>query len=131
MAITDLKAHVKSVESSPSSSFGVEQDGLGDRLASLEAEFRLLREECVRTRNLIEDREQKGRTLIEAYKQVIADFTDLFEAQRRESQKRDEAARFLLSSVETRIKASLERGLSSDEPVKGNTSRWAGFRRKS
>lgn len=130
MAITDLKAHVKSVESSQSSSFGVDQNGLGDRLASLEAEFRLLREECVRTRNLIEDREQKGRTLIDAYKHVIADFTDLFEAQRRESQKRDEAVRFLLSSVETRIKASLERGLSGDDPAESNTSRWAGFRRK-
>lgn len=131
MAITDLKAHLKSTDSGPTESYDAENKALANRLASLEAEFRLLREECVRTRNLIEDREQKGRTLVEAYKNVISDFTDLFDAQRRESRKRDEAVRFLLSSVETRIKASLERGMSNDIVADDNTSRWAGFRKKS
>ena len=106
-------------------------DRLNDRLASQEEAFRLLREECIRTRNLIEDREQKGRTLIEAYKHVISDFTDLFEAQRKESQKRDEAVRFLLSSIETRIKADLERMLASDDSNEGSKGHWALFRRKS
>ena len=131
MAITDLKAHLKSADPAQSVSRDVETDEVAERLASLEAEFRLLREECVRTRNLIEDREQKGRTLVEAYKSVIADFTDLFEAQRRESRKRDEAVRFLLSSVETRIKATLERGVSNDVMAEDTSSRWAGFRKKS
>ena len=120
MAITDLKAHIKSADTAQFTSNGAENAGLNNRIASLEAEFRLLREECVRTRNLIEDREQKGHTLIDAYKQVISDFTDLFEAQRKESQKRDEAVRFLLSSVETRIKADLERMLNSDDSNDGS-----------
>jgi hypothetical protein len=37
----------------------------------------------------MEDREVKGRTLMDAYKQVMSDFTNLFEAQRKESLKRD------------------------------------------
>ncbi len=131
MAITDLKAHMKAAGAAQSTSYGAQMDELNDHIASLGAEFRLLREECVRTRNLIEDREQKGRTLIEAYKHVISDFTDLFEAQRKESQKRDEAVRFLLSSVETRIKADLERMLASDDSNEGNQGRRALFRRKS
>ena len=118
-------------EPAQSNSYGGELAGRNDRIASLEAEFRLLREECVRTRNLIEDREQKGRTLIEAYKHVIADFTDLFEAQRKESQKRDEAVRFLLSSVETRIKADLERIVAPEDLNEDNQGRWGRFRRKS
>ena len=131
MAITDLKAHVKAADAAQSASYGAAMDELNVHIASLGAEFRLLREECVRTRNLIEDREQKGRTLIEAYKHVISDFTDLFEAQRKESQKRDEAVRFLLSSVETRIKADLERMLASDDSNEENQGRRAFFRRKS
>lgn len=131
MAITDLKAHMKSAESPQPNSYGAENTGLADRVASLEAEFRLLREECVRTRNLIEERERKGHALMDAYKQVISDFTDLFEAQRKESLKRDEAVRFLLSSIETRIKADLERVLASDESNAGVRSNWALFRRKS
>jgi hypothetical protein len=133
MAITDLRAHMKTTDVAQSTSRGGETDGLHGNIAALEAEFRLLREECVRTRNLIEDREQKGRTLIEAYKHVISDFTDLFEAQRKENQKRDESVRFLLSSVETRIKADLERMFASetDDLNVGNQERWGLFRRKS
>jgi len=131
MAITDLMAHTKATSTARSTSHGAEKSGLNDRIAALEAEFRLLREECVRTRNLIEDREQKGRTLIEAYKHVISDFTDLLEAQRKENQKRDEAVRFLLLSVETRIKADLERMFAPDDLNEGKQGRWGFFRRKS
>lgn len=130
MAITELKVPVQTADAAQLTSHGAERGGLNDHIASMEAEFRLLREECVRTRNLIEDREQKGRTLIQAYKHVIADFTDLFEAQRKESRKRDESVRFLLSSVETRIKANLDGVLASDGLNEGNQGIRGLFRRK-
>jgi hypothetical protein len=112
MAITDLKAHLTksgATASSDTSAHGIYGRGVEQRMAALEAEFRLLREECVRTRNLIHERETKGRTLMDAYKQVMADFTILFEAQRKENLKREESIRFLLSSIETRIKTEIER----------------------
>ena len=45
---------------------------------------------------------------------------DLFEAQRNESEKSDEAVGFLLPSVGTRIKADLEPMLASGESIEGN-----------
>ena len=118
MAITDLKAHLsKSGSASASGAFvdGNYGGGLEERIAALEAEFRLLREECVRTRNLIHERETKGRTLMDAYKQVIGDFTTLFEAQRKESLKREESIRFLLSSIEARMKTEIDRNIGGDD----------------
>ena len=112
MAITDLKAHLtRNGSSTASDASGNANPGRGtdERMAALEAEFRLLREECVRTRNLIHERETKGRTLMDAYKQVMSDFTTLFEAQRKESLKREESIRFLLSSIETRIRSEVDR----------------------
>ena len=129
MAITDLSARKKADDVSEQRLTNVEANSLKDRIALLEAEFRLLREECVRTRNLIEEREQKGRTLMDAYKQVISDFADLFEAQRKESLKRDEAIRFLLSSIETRIKADVERVFPT-EMVDAKQGRRSFFRGK-
>ena len=122
MAITDLKAHLSKNSSAGNSGAFADGNyggGLEERIAALEAEFRLLREECVRTRNLIHERETKGRTLMDAYKQVMADFTNLFEAQRRETLKREESIRFLLSSIETRIKTEIDRTIAGgdDEPV--------------
>ena len=118
MAITDLKAHLTK-NGSPAMTGSPADAGYGrgtdERLAALEAEFRLLREECVRTRNLIHERETKGRTLMDAYKQVMADFTTLFEAQRKESLKREESIRFLLSSIESRIKTEIERALGGGD----------------
>jgi len=57
--------------------------------------------------------------------------TDLYEALRKESRKREEAVRFLLSSVETLIKAALERMFASDDLNEGSQGRWGSIRRKS
>lgn len=125
MAITDLKAHLSS--SAPEQGTG--SGRLAEKLAALEAEFRLLREECVRTRKLIEDRESKGRTLIDAYKQVISDFTNLFEAQRKENLKREESISFLLSSIESRMKSEVER-ISADDQQAASPAGRKLFRRR-
>jgi hypothetical protein len=112
MAVTDLKSTLardaRAVDDSHTSDSS-DPNRLAGRLTALESEFRLLREEFVRTRDIIEEREKNGRTLIEAYKQVMSDFTNLFEAQRKENLKRDESVRFLLSSVENRILSDLDR----------------------
>ena len=126
MAITNLKAHLAGNEMSEE---GANSGRLAERLTVLEAEFRLLREECVRTRKLIEDRESKGRTLIDAYKQVMADFTNLFEAQRKENLKREESIRFLLSSIESRLKSEIERNFGDDRDTTAVGNRKL-FRRK-
>ena len=118
MATTDLKAHLtkgSTIAAHGSFAIGSNQRGVDERMAALEAEFRLLREECVRTRNLIHERETKGRTLMDAYKQVMADFTTLFEAQRKESLKREESIRFLLSSIEARLKSEIDRNIAGGE----------------
>lgn len=130
MAVTDLKSTL--ARKSAAGDGGRATDAApsnrsSERLAALEAEFRLLREEFVRTRDLIEEREKNGRTLIEAYKQVMADFTNLFEAQRKENLKRDESLRFLLSSVENRILSDVDRlvGRGPDmEPAEGGKPFW-------
>lgn len=112
MAVTDLKSTLARNSTAADVGHAIDpasSSRLAERLTSLEAEFRLLREEFVRTRDLIEEREKNGRTLIEAYKQVMSDFTNLFEAQRKENLKRDESVRFLLSSVETRILSDVDR----------------------
>lgn len=124
MAVTDLKSTLARKNMAAADGREIDPTGSGrlaERLTSLEAEFRLLREEFVRTRDLIEDREKNGRTLIEAYKQVMGDFTTLFEAQRKENLKRDESVRFLLSSVETRILSGLDRlaDHTSDDDIGG------------
>jgi hypothetical protein len=85
----------------------------GARIAALESEVRLLREEFAKMRDLILDREKSGRTLINAYKEVIADFTDLFEAQRRDNVKRDESLRFFLNSIEGRIREDIRAELGA------------------
>lgn len=112
MAVTDLKSTLARRDQASDNSRASDaalSNRASERLSALEAEFRLLREEFIRTRNLIEEREKNGRTLIEAYKQVMADFTNLFEAQRKENLKRDESLRFLLSSVESRILSDVDR----------------------
>lgn len=85
------------------------------RMAALEGEFRLLRETLGQTKQLIDDREKKARTLLDAYKQVIGDFTDLFDAQRKESIRREESARFFLSSIEGRINNEIQKSLSGKD----------------
>jgi hypothetical protein len=91
--------------------------------ASLEEEVRQMREEFAAMRALILDREMKGRTLIEGYRDVIADFADLFESQRNENIKRDESLRFFLNSIEGRLKTDIQNELSGGRNVR-NKKRW-------
>jgi len=60
MAITELKAHMQTADARRANTHRAERGESDDRIVALEADFRLLREECVRTRNLIEDRGKKG-----------------------------------------------------------------------
>ena len=133
MAVTDLKSNLARKSMSADGGHATDQTGsrrLAERLTSLEAEFRLLREEFVRTRDLIEEREKNGRTLIEAYKQVMADFTNLFEAQRKENLKRDESVRFLLTSVESRILSDVEQLAGRDSVSDSGGGRKPFWRKK-
>lgn len=83
----------------------------------IEAELRLLRTEFVRLRELIAEREEKGRTLINAYREVIAELTNLFEAERRENVKREESLRFFLGSIEKRIREDIRQELRGESPA--------------
>ena len=112
MAVTELKVHSENAGSGQSGS--TEQ-----RMAALETECRQMQREFVKMRDLIIDREKKGRTLIDAYKEVIADFTDLFEAQRKEGIKREESLRFFLNSIEGRLKTEIRNELNAEpEPAR-------------
>jgi hypothetical protein len=77
------------------------------RLEALEAELRMMRSEFVQLRELIVEREQKGRTLVNAYRDVIAELADLFEAERKENVKREESLRFFLASIEKRLRENI------------------------
>ena len=101
---------------------------VAERLRSLEDELRYTREDFVEMRNFFIEREKNGKTLINAYREVIADFADLFETHRNENIRRDETLRFFLSSIEGRIKTDIRNELSwkgSDEARRG----WWPFRR--
>ncbi len=98
----------------------------GTGSAGLENEFRLMREEFAQLRELMLDREKKGRTLIEGYRDVIADFADLFETQRNDYIKRDESLRFFLNSIEGRLKTDIRNEIFGREK-KGRG--WWPFRR--
>lgn len=94
--------------------------------AGLEYEFRLMRDEFAQLRELMLDREKKGRMLIEGYRNVIADFADLFETQRKDYIKRDESLRFFLNSIEGRLKTDIRNAIFGRE----NKGRgWWPFRR--
>ncbi len=109
---------------------GVEKEsipaGTGTGLAGLENEFRLMREDFAQLRELMLDREKKGKTLIEGYRDVIADFADLFETQRNDYIKRDESLRFFLGSIEGRLKTDIRNEIFGREN-KGRS--WWPFRR--
>jgi hypothetical protein len=77
----------------------------------------MMREEFAQLRALITDREEKGRTLINAYREVVAELTDLFEAERNENIKREESLRFFLAAIEKRLKEDIraELGVSGQE----------------
>lgn len=94
--------------------------------AGLANEIRVMRAEFAQLRGLMFDREIKGKALTDAYREVIADFADLFETQRNENIKRDESLRFFLNSIEGRIKTDIRSELSGRE---GKRRGWWPFRR--
>ena len=112
-------------------SAGPEGGDLGVRMAALEDELRMMREEFAKMRALIVEREKAGRTLIHAYKEVVGDFADLFEAQRKENVKREESLRFFLASIEGRIREDIRAELGTDPAAGEEESRgiWP-FRRR-
>ncbi|MPY69178.1 MAG: hypothetical protein GEU92_03725 [Alphaproteobacteria bacterium] len=113
MSVTDLQAHRKPEYDAAHPEGGAPGTD-ATAPASLEDEIRMMREEFAKLRNLIAEREKNGRTLINAYKEVIADFADLFEAQRKEGIKREESLRFFLSSIEGRIREDIRAELGTD-----------------
>ena len=104
MALTDLGAR-RIATPAPEAPASV--SGKDPRLEVLEAEFRMMRSEFVQLRELIVEREQKGRTLVNAYRDVIAELADLFEAERKENIKREESLRFFLASIEKRLREDI------------------------
>jgi hypothetical protein len=62
--------------------------------------------------------------LVDAYKQVLADMADLFEAQRHENIKREESIRFFLSSIEARLASGLRADLGLSEGEGGRKGVW-------
>ena len=93
---------------------------VADRLASVETALQEMRLEFKEMRELYLERERKGAMLVDAYKQVLADMADLFEAQRHENIKREESIRFFLSSIEARLATYLraDLGLGAAEGAK-------------
>lgn len=90
---------------------------VSERLAAVEIALQEMRLEFKEMRELYLERERKGAMLVDAYKQVLADMADLFEAQRHENIKREESIRFFLSSIEARLATDLraDLGLSTSE----------------
>ena len=91
--------------------------------------MRMMREEFAKLHELILEREKKGRTLIDGYREVIADFADLFESLRNENIKRDESLRFFLNSIEGRLKTDIQNELSGRRNARKEKRGWWSFRR--
>ena len=104
MAVTDLGARRFAT---PPSDTSASAPGKDARIEALEAELRMMRSEFAQLRDLIVEREQKGRTLVNAYRDVIAELADLFEAERKENVKREESLRFFLASIEKRLRENI------------------------
>jgi hypothetical protein len=103
------------------------QNAIADRLAAVEDSLLDMRREFLSLRKHYMERERKGTMLVDAYKQVLADMTDLFEAQREENIKREESLRFFLSSIEARLASDLRADLGL-EAVRSRRGIWP-FRR--
>ena len=88
---------------------------VADRLAAVEDSLLDMRREFLSLRKHYMERERKGTMLVDAYKQVLADMTDLFEAQRQENIKREESLRFFLNSIEARLASDLRADLGLEE----------------
>ncbi len=99
---------------------------LAGHIAALEGEIRKSREEFVKLRNMLVEREKKGATLTEAYRSVLADMARLIEAQSDENTKREESLRFFLNSIESRLKTDIrsELGIEPEEPDETQSDWW-------
>ena len=101
---------------------GMEIDSESDlsmRIANMEAELRNNQREFSKLRDLLIDREKKGRALTDAYKGVLSEMTDLFEAHRNENKKQGESLRFFLASVEARLRSDIRNELERHETHTG------------
>ena len=99
-------------------------DPVSDRLASVESAMQEMRHEFREMRELFVERERKGALLVDAYKQVLAEMADLFEAQRHENIKREESLRFFLSSIESRLAVDLRADLGLCAPDGSRKGVW-------
>lgn len=99
-------------------------DPVSDRLAAVETCMQEMRNEFREMRDLFVERERKGALLVDAYKQVLADMADLFEAQRHENIKREESIRFFLSSIESRLAVDLRADLGLCTPDGSRKGVW-------
>ncbi len=99
---------------------GVDGDPVSDRQAAMEIAVQEMRAEFRELHGVLMERERKGAMLVDAYKQVLADMADLFEAQRHENIKREESIRFFLGSIEARLASGLRADLGLSE---GDVSR--------
>ena len=101
-----------------------EGDPVSDRLSSVETALQEMRHEFKEMREMFVERERKGALLVDAYKQVLADMADLFEAQRHENIKREESIRFFLSSIESRLAVDLRADLGLCAPDGSRKGVW-------
>lgn len=99
-------------------------DPVSDRLAAVETAMQEMRLEFREMREMFVERERKGALLVDAYKQVLADMADLFEAQRHENIKREESIRFFLSSIESRLAVDLRADLGLTTADSGRKGVW-------
>lgn len=129
MAVTDLGARRFAT---PPLETPADASGKNPRIDAIEAELRMMRAEFVQLRDLIVEREQKGRTLVNAYRDVIAELANLFEAERRENIKREESLRFFLASIEKRLRENIRDELGTGGREKMGPQRRGGwpFRRR-
>lgn len=97
-----------------------------DETQTAKTEAETLREEISALREEFATRASRTEKLVGAYKVVLSDMADLIEAQRQENVKREESARFFMSSAETRIKAEIleELGFEEDESEAPGHSWW-------
>lgn len=101
-----------------------EGDPVSDRLSAVETALQEMRHEFREMREMFVERERKGALLVDAYKQVLADMADLFEAQRHENIKREESIRFFLSSIESRLAVDLRADLGLCGPDGSRKGVW-------
>lgn len=126
---TSILGQRKKLDSSFDGLDQAEPNEFADRIGALEAEVRKARDETVKLRELIVEREKKGATLNDAYRSVLADMAQLIEVQSVENTKREESLRFFLNSIESRLKADIRSELGIEpEDTEEIQSDWWPFR---